>query len=100
MTTTTNQLARVPDQEKPILYASWQDLGSLSDAAWDALLQANDPPRYFRHGCVPVRIEEDDNGAPIIRELNQDRLKYEMARIATWRAEKKEKTGSVSVVDA
>jgi hypothetical protein len=50
MTQGTTQLSPVPihEPEKPVLYASWQDLGTLSDAAWDALLQANDPPRYFR----------------------------------------------------
>ncbi|MBW6503262.1 hypothetical protein K0B90_03150 [bacterium] len=100
MIRTADQLARVPDRGKPILYASWQDLGILSDAAWDALLQANDPPRYFRHGCVPVRIEEDDNGAPVIRELNVDRLRHEMALNAAWKATKRDKNGTEVEVDA
>jgi hypothetical protein len=102
MTKGINQLAQVPNQEvdKPVLYASCQDLGILSDAAWDVLVQANIPEKYFRHGCVPVRIEEDDNGAPIIRELTGDRLRHEMARIATWRTEKRDKNGTISEVDA
>ena len=102
MTPGVPQFTQVPDQavDRPVLYASCQDLGTLSDAAWDALLQANVPPRYFRHGCVPVRIEEDDNGAPVIRELTVDRLRHEMARIASWKAMKREKNGAESEVDA
>ena len=102
MTEGAIHLADVPvkEAEKPVLYASWQDLGTLSDAAWDAMYQANEPPRYFRHGCVPVRIEEDDNGVPVIRELTPDRLKYEMARNATWKALRKNKDGTESEVDA
>ena len=102
MTEGAIHLADVPvkEAEKPVLYTSWQDLGTLSDAAWDAMYQANEPPRYFRHGCVPVRIEEDDNGVPVIRELTPDRLKYEMARNATWKALRKNKDGTESEVDA
>jgi len=102
MTEGAIHLADVPvkEAEKPVLYASWQDLGTLSDAAWDAMYQANEPPRYFRHGCVPVRIEEDDNGVPVIRELTPDRLKYEMARVATWKALRKDRDGKESEVDA
>jgi len=92
--------APVQEAEKPVLYASLQDLGILTDAAWDAMYQANNPPRYFRHGCVPVRIEEDDNGVPVIRQLTQDRLKYEIARVATWKAIRKSKDGTESEVDA
>jgi len=96
----TRHLVQVREEEKTVLWASCQDLGTLSDAAWDVLVRANVPERYFRHGGVPVRIEEDDNGVPVIRELTLDRLRYEMARIATWRAEKKDKTGAVVEVDA
>jgi len=59
-------LADVPvkEAEKPVLYASWQDLGNLSDAAWDAMYQANNPVRYFRHGGVPLALRRMTAASP------------------------------------
>ena len=68
----------------PAIDASIQDLGEISRRAWDALEKANDPPYLFRHGCLPCRIERDDDGAPIIRILTPDRLRHELARRVRW----------------
>ena len=52
--------------------------------AWKAVEKANSPPFLFRHGVVLSRIERDDKGAPFIRPLDRDRLRYHLARVAFW----------------
>jgi len=78
-----------PSQEKseevlPSINVSDKDLRRVTEAAWGALLKANKPPSLFRHGSLPVRIERDDNGTPIIREITQDRMRHHLARSADW----------------
>ena len=52
--------------------------------AWDALEEANDPPRLFRHGGLLVRLEAGEDGSRILQPLSVDRLRYEVARAADW----------------
>ena len=53
--------------------------------AWQAIHQANEPPTLFRHGGAPARIEHDDSGAPIIKLVDQDKLRHFLARAADWK---------------
>jgi len=69
-----------------------------SHAAWQAIHQANEPPRLFRHGGVPARIENDDNDAPVIKIVDQDRLRHFLARAANWRRSRQLK-GRIVVSD-
>jgi len=71
------------DRTLPEIDVSIGDLSTLSGQAWNALIGANNPPRLFRRGKC-VRLELDDYGAPVIRELILDRLRYEAARSARW----------------
>ncbi len=61
-----------------------QDLPAVTRAAWDAIVQANVPPRLFRFGGDPVRLEADDAGALFLRPLGPDHLRGEAARSAKW----------------
>jgi len=84
-----NENDKDPSQEKsvevlPSINAADQDLRRVTEVAWDALLKANNPPSLFRHGSLPARIEHDDNGIPIIREITQDRMRHHLARSADW----------------
>jgi primase-like protein len=74
---------------RPSINAGIQDLSVVTDKAWDALCHANDPPRLFLFGGLPIRIDNDENGAPVVRELTPDRLRHEIARAAKWFKEKK-----------
>ncbi|MHB1134519.1 MAG: hypothetical protein ACYC4L_19270 [Chloroflexota bacterium] len=85
------------ERELPRIDAGEQNLGVVTKAAWDALLAANDPARYFRFGGLPSRIEHDDQGAPIVRELQPDRMRHEMARAACWFKVVVSKEGSTEV---
>ena len=68
----------------PEIRASGEDLAQTTSKAWDSLIRANDPAYLFRHGSRPARIEQDDEGRPVIQELNPDRMRYELARSADW----------------
>jgi hypothetical protein len=80
----------------PTIYASCQDLAQVTDECWAALQAANNPPRYFRHGGLPSRIETDDQGAPIVREMTAERLRHEMSRVAAWKKRSQNQDGSWS----
>jgi len=64
-------------------------LKRVTASAWAALRAANDPAIYFRYGGIGVRIEEDDERIPVIRELSNDRLRHTLARVAFWYRENK-----------
>jgi hypothetical protein len=68
----------------PLIDADNEDLAAVTRLAWQALRAANVPPVLFRHGAVPSRIEEDDDGAPLVRRLNVDRMRHRLARVACW----------------
>ncbi len=62
-----------------------QDLEFISAQAWRALRRWNTPPRLFRFGGVPVRIEgNEDDAVPVAQTLTEDRLSHELARSAEW----------------
>src|SRR5262249_54826759 len=63
--------------------------------AWDALVEANDPPVVFRRGGMPMRLEAGDAGELVLRQLTLDRTRHELAEAAYWYAVTK--TGRVLV---
>ncbi|MBI3463303.1 MAG: hypothetical protein HY000_09625 [Planctomycetes bacterium] len=73
-----------PPNAKAKINLAVGDLPAWTSAAWTALQKANDPPSIFRHGAMPVRIETDDAGAPIVRQLGIDRMRHHLARVALW----------------
>jgi hypothetical protein len=68
----------------PEVDAGDHDLARVSTSALAALLIANDPPKLFRYGGLPTRIESDDSQLPVVHALNQDRMRYELARRMRW----------------
>ena len=73
-----------PHHALPSIDAGNQDLPVVTAAAWEALTAANDPPRLFRYGGLPMRLERDDDERPLLRNLTEDRLRHELARAADW----------------
>jgi hypothetical protein len=71
------------------------DLAVLTAHAWDAIRKANEPPFLFRHGDLPSRIEQDDAGRSILREVNLDRMRHALARVAFWHKWKEDSSGEV-----
>lgn len=72
------------DGTLPTICADCQDLRIVTAQSWEAICRANDPPRYFRYTGIPSRLEKDDEGVLVPRELTPDRLRHEMARVANW----------------
>lgn len=76
---------KTADPDRPEIDTGDADLERSSARAWDALRRANEPPRLFRFGGLPVRVEgAEDDAAPIAQPLTEDRLGYELARAARW----------------
>jgi len=84
-------------EDLPRINAGDLDLPRASEAAWGALLAANEPPFIFRYGGLPARIEAADDGTPIVRLVTQDRLRHALARIARWCITKRIKEQSIEV---
>jgi len=76
----------VKPQVTPIaIYAGNDNLPEVTGQAWDAIKWANrEDPSLFRRGGAPVRVEDDEQGNPVITVLNPDRMRYELARCAYW----------------
>jgi hypothetical protein len=69
----------------PRIDPSDQDLRVTTPQAWAALKRANDrTPRLFRHGGIARRLELDEHGSPVLADLTPDRMRYELARAATF----------------
>ncbi len=74
-----------PDDGRPEINAGDQNLERISAKAWAALQRANDPPRLFRFGGVPVRVEDaEDDAIPVAQTITKERLSHELARAAVW----------------
>ncbi len=61
-----------------------QNLAQVSKWAWRAIQMANETPYLFRYGRMLCRVEQDETGTCILQQLTQDRLRYELARVAKW----------------
>ena len=61
-----------------------QDLERITNKAWSAIEQANQPPYLFRYGDVPCRLECNDKQSVVVRRLTQDRLRHVVVRVADW----------------
>jgi len=68
----------------PAIDAGEQDLRIITGASWAALYASNDPARMFHYGGMLVRLERGKGGQPRPHELTIDRLRHEMARLATF----------------
>ena len=69
---------------KPRIDVGNRDLAHLTDQAWSALKQANEPPFIFRRGGIIARIERDDEENAILRDFDKDRMRHVLARCADW----------------
>jgi hypothetical protein len=67
-------------------YGMLKKLSDLTELSWKALVQANNPPKYFRKGNSLVKaFEDNDNDVVMLQELGQDRMRCELDLAADWR---------------
>jgi hypothetical protein len=79
----------LPDRKLPEIDAGEGDLKTLTTQAWAVLRAANVPEKWFRCGGIAMRIEQDDEQRPVLRELIPDRLRHILARVARWKRKNK-----------
>lgn len=95
------QKTKQPSADLPEINIGIKDLKSLTQQTWDAIRAANEPPKIFRYGGFATRIERSDEGVLILRDLNADRMKHLIARLAQYGYRVEDpKTKEVSFVPA
>ncbi len=68
-----------------VIDAGEKDPLILRAASWIALKRANEKTSLlYRYGGMPTRLERDDDGRPILRELGAERLRHELTNAARW----------------
>jgi len=78
----------------PVINADEHDPLVLRAAAWAALKQSTAiRPLLYSYGSLPTRLEGDDDGRPILRELQTERMRFELTNAARW-----ERTTNAGVV--
>lgn len=71
--------------KRPSIDAGDHNLERVSALGWNALVHANRPPRLFRFGETPVRVDPREDGVlPVPKILTEHLLSYELARSAHW----------------
>lgn len=71
--------------DRPAIEVRPGTLHTATDRAWKAIVNSNVPVELMRFGNDPIRIEKiDDRHAHRIVQLNQDRLRYHVAREVFW----------------
>jgi hypothetical protein len=76
----------IPDEPLrtlPGINAADGNLPRIAGAAWAALEAANNPPHLFRHAGAIKRLETGEDG-PTLKTLDQDRLRFHLARAADF----------------
>jgi hypothetical protein len=56
----------------------------VTSQTWEAILRGAPWPTLFRFGDGLVRLEHDDRGGPLLRELTTARMVHELALCARW----------------
>jgi hypothetical protein len=69
--------------ERPTIHVTG-DLAAAARRTWSAIEMSNIPPFLFLYGGGPVRLERDEAGALAARALTFHRMRYVMARVASY----------------
>ena len=96
---TRGETVEAPDDDdtRVVINASIADARYFAPLCWDALLKASKTPRLFKIGAGIVRLESGD-GKPQLRDLDEPRLTFELARAAIFTKTKKRGEEEVVVV--
>ena len=73
-----------PSDDRPVFDLDDLDLRSVTPRIWELIEKHNDPPKLFKLGQQPCRIEKDCDGSCVIRLLNPDRMRQEVAEVSKW----------------
>jgi len=70
--------------ERPVVKLH-ADLKEQTDSTWEAILTCNGvAPTLFRRGGLAVRVERDDDGSAMIRDVGPDRLRQFLGDRIGW----------------
>lgn len=67
-----------------VLHSDCEDIATISPKAWQAIADKNNPPTLFSFGGNPNRLQFGQNGEPLLRCLDVDRLRHHSARANCW----------------
>lgn len=73
-----------PDGILPELRADEGDLARAVRNAWELLRNSNQPPWLYRASGGLTWVVHDDDGRPVPKPLDQERLRLMLAKLATW----------------
>jgi len=73
-----------PDGILPELRADEGDLARAVRRAWEVLRSSNRPPWLYRASGGLTWVVHDDDGRPVPKPLDQERLRLMLAKLATW----------------
>ncbi len=76
--------AMVCGDERPVIMITNRHRREIAAAGWEALIAANDPVRFFRHGNSVAEIRTHDKGHPIVRHLGSAGLGGRLDRCADF----------------
>ncbi len=82
--TIADAMDRTRGQELPTIVTTARGLAPQTDDALAALYAANDPPSIFVRSGALTRIDQDEEGLPIICAMSEAAFRGEMARAAHW----------------
>src|SRR5882672_5972226 len=77
-------LSLLSSDDRPVFDLDDLDLHSVTPRIWELIEKHNDPPKLFKLGQQPCRIEKDGDGSCVIRLLNPDRMRQEVAEVSKW----------------
>lgn len=73
-----------PSRPLPTVRADEGDLALAVEKVWALLAASNRRPWIFRYAAIPTWVVPDDEGRPVAVGLTEERLRYMLARLASW----------------
>jgi len=70
--------------ERPSIVTNDRQLDDVTMDAWEALDRLNTPPKMFRFGGRPARLEMSDIGETIPFVMRKDEMREKMSHSADW----------------
>jgi putative DNA primase/helicase len=86
----------IDDARKTSIDVTECDLPLLTEQSIDALERANEPPKLFLQKGLPVRVDLDEDGQPVIRPLKVPHMRHALGEACDFYKRQKKARVSVS----
>jgi putative DNA primase/helicase len=85
-----------PIRRRPTIDVTECELSELTKEVITALDAANDPPQLFRQKGLPVRVDLDENGKPVVRPVKLPHIRHALGDVCVFAKHLKKSTISVA----